>query len=257
MAFIRLNIDLPEHNQSYSGSSDVILRGGLVSLPEELRNVPLYYRWYSSLYSASADEIVNNSRFSINEDALQDPQSDYPVTVGIGTQAITLAVSDIQSEVLGEQQYANHVGVTGGIEGDAPCIIHVFKAELKETTVITSQLIEIRVVGPALWSVWDSDENQFVFNTEYEKVNRIQYRFVLSPADANNELPTVTLRPEPNELVIDETEPDVILLYRRELSEDTIPTRIAPGKYNLTLYLENKATDEVMDDASIEVNVED
>ena len=98
------------------------LAGQLVSAPPELAGVPLFYRWYSSLFPAT------ETRISINAAALTDPATQLPVTLGYGRNVLSLAASDKSAEA--DVTNSLHGGVAGGSEGPTRCVVTVLRAAI-------------------------------------------------------------------------------------------------------------------------------
>lgn len=148
MAVVELEIVEPKNNTPFIGDGSVVFTGGIKPLPEELNNVQLYYRWYSSLFPADKD------RYSMNVAALTDPGESFFTTLGVGTHAITFAVVDRAGETDADLETVQHGGVTGGSDGDAQCLVHVFIADLIEPVneaELSRALSILEAAAPISW----------------------------------------------------------------------------------------------------------
>jgi hypothetical protein len=251
MTGLTLQITSPIHHQPFTGNEEVQMSGNLIEPPVELENVTLYYRWYSSLFPPSLfPEDASKNLFSMNGvqgTEINRPDEEYSPTLEVGSHVITFAVTDVSREDREAQDGVKHGGVTGGSKGPSPCIIHVFRAEIISVEIVLDnktdeQQLKIRVVGPIAWDVKCRETEEFDYNMDYHDINRIKYRFELSPNEPAAGRPTVPLNPEPEELTVDtevaddeEINPSV-LLYTPTLEQEQ---KLA-GIYTLTLYVEDK-----------------
>lgn len=255
-----MKIVKPAHGQGFNSDAQVEF-SGLIDppLPLELENVDLYYRWYSSLFKST------KNRFSMNDPARQDPSIPFWTKLGMGTQVITLAASDVPGESKDDQKNITHFGVTGGNGETSPCVIHVFKAviigsiESIDPTETTGQKIKIRVAGPIAWNIWNPKRELFEHNQDYHSINRLKYEFILEPVGSPAGRPTVPLNPEPGDLVVDTEvdDPNDIdpgrLLYSSVLGDPLPQGRKLTGLYKLRLFVKDKNGDLEGDETSASV----
>ncbi len=178
MAVVSLKINEPVHDTALIGTGDLTLRGSITAKPPELNQVPLYYRWYSSLF------VAKKGRYSINETALTHPGNGLVTNLEIGTQVITLAASDRAGETDADLEAIQHGGMTGGSDGDGECVVHVFIAHLLSPAngaeINQSEAI-LEARAPSLWGVTTDIPEVYAINPDYHPLNRIRYRWEFIP----------------------------------------------------------------------------
>lgn len=234
MAAVQIKIKQPAHDSAITGNTEMTFLGEVTDRPEELSGVPLYFRWYSSLF-ASAE-----NRYSINVAALTDPAVGFTTALGVGTHAISLAVSDRPGETPADVDSAKHGGVTGGSEGDAKCLLHVFRANLIqpiENEVQNRASGTLSAIAPLQWGkekAPKTDPPQYEVNSEYEKINRVQYRWQFTPTGDPAGRQTVDFIPEPKQYIFvpSEAQPPIITY------QGALPGSLS-GAYRLTLFVED------------------
>lgn len=171
MAFIELSIVEPRNNAAIAGATAVNFRGSVSSLPPEAKDVALYYRWYSSLNTE-----VKKEKYSMNANALTSADSVYThPAMDIGSHVIAFAVSDRPGEKNEDFDLIRHGGVTGGRNGNNPCVIHVFKANIISPQDVDGDSVSranlvLKAEAPSAW-----------LDDHYHEVNRLSYRWVLEP----------------------------------------------------------------------------
>ncbi len=190
MAFVELTITEPENNLPLEGVQSLDFTGAVVTMPEEAQSLTLYYRWYSSLYEPELNEDMEPYYFSIEQNAQTQADDVFTWMPGIGTHAITFAVSDQAGETLDDFKAIEHSGVTGGAEeGEGQCLVHVFVAvPLAPQGDITSlPRTELRLIAeaPAAWGSPIPETAPVVYevNEDYHAYNRLRYRWELIPDD--------------------------------------------------------------------------
>lgn len=190
MAFVELSITEPENNLALEGVQSLDFSGALVTLPEQVQGLALYYRWYSSLYEPSLDADDNPYYFSIEQNAQTQADAVFSWTPGIGSHAITFAVSDQAGESLDEFKAIEHSGLSGGAEeGDGQCLVHVFIAVplVPEGDMGNLPRTTLRLIAqaPAAWGspIDETDPLEYALNTDYHKYNRLRYRWQLLPSN--------------------------------------------------------------------------
>ena len=234
MAAIQLQIVSPTHNQAFVGNGQVSMRGTITDLPAEISEIPLFYRWYSSLFPSEED------RYSINVAALTDPGTAFGATLGVGTHVLSLAGSDQSGEAREDQDATSHGGVAGGAEGDAPCIVHVLRANLVSPTSgssVNRASAQLVAEAPLKWSSRLQDTDPYVPDAEYHKHNRLQYRWRFTPIGAPAGRPTVPFVPDLGDLAFDPEHASglpAVLVYNGAL-----PSAVQTGGYTLTLFVED------------------
>lgn len=229
MTAITLQISTPAHNAAFSGAPMVGFAGA-ATVPPELNGVPLFYRWYSSLFPA-----VEN-RYSINVAALSSPSA-ASFALGMGSQSITLAVSDQSGEDQNAQNAAQHGGVAGGKDS---LLVHVFKANILSPlngANLNRAGLKLTAEAPLKWYSRLEESNPFTPDAEYHQVNRLRYRWVFTPEGADAGRPTLTLIPTLAEITYDNPPPaSPRLNYSPALPAE------AAGAYTLTLFVEDSDT---------------
>jgi hypothetical protein len=145
------------------------LKGQLVSAPPELAGVPLFHRWYSSLFPAT------ETRISINAAALTDPATPLPVTLGYGRNVLSLAASDKPAEA--DVTDSVHGGVAGGSDGPTRCVVTVLSAAIVAPLAgATLSRTSATLVAEAPVRADDED------HAEADRL-RYHWRFTPQPAD--------------------------------------------------------------------------
>lgn len=248
MAAIELTIEQPENNAAFAGSPMVSFAGE-AELPDELSNVPIYYRWYSSLFEAAED------RYSMNVVANNSAESIFQQTLVMGTHSITFAASDVAGETAAEFEAIQHAGVTGGsLEGDAQRLVHVFTANIllpgNGASLVHNEVV-LQAEAPSQWGSASDVKNPappYVVNEDYHAINRLQYRWLFRPVGAPFSRPTREFIPNIDQLVF---------MPMDETDTLTIPTRIeftaslpgnAIGQYQITLFVEDNQSDITVSD---------
>ncbi len=169
MAFIKLSIEEPRTNDpndaNYKVNQEVNFRGSIVK-PEELPDVPLFYRWYSSFNTD-----VNKEQYAMSP-ALESAEEIYTRRISqMGSHVITFAVSDQRDEKDVNFNNIQYGGVTGGRPSgypeEQPCIIHVFKANIVEphdNQHLPRTDLKLIAEAPLLWN-----------DAHYQEINRLAY----------------------------------------------------------------------------------
>ena len=203
------------------------LVGQLVSAPPELAGVLLHYRWYSSLFPADEE------RISINEDALTDPATPLPYTLGYGRNVLSLGASDKPAEA--DIKNSVHGGVAGGSDGPTRCVVTVLRAAIVAPAAgATLSRASTTLVAEAPVRADDED------HAEADRL-RYHWRFTPQPADSRA---TVTVSGPPLEgdtaafsaLVF---EPGLGSTGRVARYAGALPSAIGLGAYQLRLRVES------------------
>ncbi|MBV7337518.1 hypothetical protein KFU94_56680 [Chloroflexi bacterium TSY] len=261
MAFIELQLVEPDHNTAFVGEPTVTFRGA-ANLANEPRTIPLYYRWYSSLASGTEDDI-KAGRFAMNAiDGvnLTNPATEYSRPLGMGTHVICFAATDRPSESATDLEAVEHGGFTGGSEGEAQCLIHVFKANLvspQNAGTLNRLNCVLEAEAPVLWGKEIGDTKTYEPNQDYHQINRLQYRWQFTPVGAPFDRDTVNFEPPLTQLAFvpdpdpdSETEPPIIRY------QGALPQELA-GNYQLTLHVEDKKGQFTGDQVTIDITVTD
>jgi hypothetical protein len=251
MAVVEMEITEPAHDNGFTGTGDVTFRGALTAMPAELKGVPLYYRWYSSLFPAE------KGRYSMNPAPLAHPGDGWTAdldALGLGTHVISLAALDQPGETDADLEAVNHGGMTGGSDGDGACVIHVFVAVMiapGDGDAVSRRRAVLEARAPALWGKRSDDTGHFEPNDDYHALNRLRYRWEFRPIGPPPGRRVVDVVPDVGELTfIPEKDP----LLTRVQYTGRLPSRI-DGRYWLILHVED--VDEALgeDTAAIEVTV--
>ena len=248
MAVVELEIVAPKNNTPFTGDGSAVFTGAIKALPEELNNVQLYYRWYSSLFPADKD------RYSMNAAALTDPGESFFTTLGVGTHAITFAVVDQAGETDSDLEAVQHGGVTGGSDGDAQCLVHVFIADLIEPAngaELSRALSILEAAAPISWGKESDTTSIYELNDLYHEANRLRYRWEFVPVGLPTGRTTVDFIPDPDQYTFDpKTDP----LKPRIRYTGPLPTAL-DADYTLNLHVEDMDGELGGDRASIDVTV--
>ena len=178
MALVELKISTPKHDAPFLGGTGIEFMGE-VKLSDFPADVPLYYRWYSSL-----NPDVTKGRYSINKDALRHVDLAVPLTrtMPLGSQVISFAVSDQSGEADGDFNAMKYGAVTGGEGGESCCVIHVFQATIMapaDKSTLSPTGLVLKAAAPWAWTLKD-----------YQRINHLAYRWSVKPKSAAAGLPT-------------------------------------------------------------------
>ena len=248
MTAIALAITQPANGTVlHQGETQVRLAGRVVQpIPPELAGVPLHYRWYSSLFPSAQD------RYSINVGAFSDPATPFDAPLGLGSHVITLAASDRAGETETDQNATNHGGVTGGEQGDAPCVIHLLRAGMVAPAAAGAPLSKanstLEADAPLQWGRKVGTANLFEPNPDYHRVNRLFYRWLFAPTPANGRASAV-LEPAVSALTF-VPGPPPLLRYQGPL-----PAALGLGSYSLTLRVQDTQNGAVGNQVSRSVTI--
>lgn len=285
MAFVPLRITTPKNNMPVEGLAETLFRGEVVEDLNEIKNVPLYFRWYSSLYEPEMtdDEPPKPDHFAINNNLQTRANKPFSWQPGIGSHAITLAVSDQQGEEQADLLQIKHAGVTGGAPIEEQCLIHVFHAVLLPPkdgfNPVSRDSLLLIAQAPSSWMQPDSESvvNDFKINQDYHEINRLQYRWEFIPVGAINGRPTIDFIPtleqlefgrysSVNDEIPETIDPDdipnpadVFVVHIKpndhQTDQQLADWQNVTGTYNLILHVED-STDENIghDSSSIEIN---
>ncbi len=295
MAYVHLAIVEPQNNLPLEGLQSLDFTGEVVDMPEEIQGLPLYYRWYSSLYEPDLDENNKPYYFSIEQNAQTQADETFTPekwTPGIGSHAITFAVSDRPGETADDLEAIKHGGVTGGAKkGDGQCLVHVFiavplppKGDLLSLPRTALRLI---AEAPAAWQrpIPETNPVEYEVNGDYHAYNRLRYRWEVIPDDASAQTFEYTLEPDEDldfgrysdfnddiKPTIEPTDPedppvpnplDVFVVHYKpplaDLDLDPLDDRnLISGGYTLTLHVEDKHQDGIgHHQDSIHVTIQD
>jgi hypothetical protein len=172
---VELKIVKPQHNAFVKCGDLVTLQGAISGETSKI----LYYRWYSGFIKNTKKD-----HYSVNDkDILQLKESSaiQATVVVIGSHPVYLMASDSPSETADALKNMKFCSITGGSDGQAPCVIHVLNANIlapnNNETVFHNKLI-LKAEAPTLWT----DE-------KYQKYNRLSYRWELHPVGEPLERP--------------------------------------------------------------------
>jgi hypothetical protein len=252
MASVRLAIETPKDGDRFSGNASITFQGNITELPPELAGVPLYYRWFSSLFPAEEDH------YSINSTALSDPTQTYnPTTDGFtpgpGTHVITLGASDQAGEDQAAQNATHHGGVTGGAAGESKCVVHVFKAnsitpQSGGSLSRTEGVLEAE--APLQWGRLKSGStDEFELNPDYHQLNRLRYRWRFETRDNVGRAGVIPFEPTLQALTFDVKDSVPVVRY-----EGPLPLT-QDGPYTLTLRVEDTEAASFGHEVSLSITV--
>jgi len=245
MAVVEMKITEPNHDAGFLGSGTVTFKGEVTASPPELTDVPLYYRWYSSLFPAE------KGRYSMNPAAKTDPGDPYEGDLGIGTQVITLAAFDRAGESDADLEAVAHGGMTGGSDGDGKCVIHVFIADIlfpAEGAVLSRTHAVLEARAPVLWGKPDEATGLFTVNDDYQALNRLAYRWEFRPRSGGS---PVNFQPAVEDYAFI---PDADPAGTRIRYEGPLPGGLN-GNYTLVLHVEDGQESLGEDTATVGVTV--
>ncbi|ASC72326.1 hypothetical protein XM38_032830 [Halomicronema hongdechloris C2206] len=252
MASVQLAIETPKDGDRFSGNAPITFRGSITELPTELAGVPLYYRWFSSLFPAAED------RYSINPTALSDPTQTYnPTTDGFtpgpGTHVITLGVSDQAGEDQAAQNATQHGGVTGGAAGAGKCVVHVLKANSitpQSGGSLSRTQGRLEAEAPLHWGRLKSGStDEFELNPDYHQLNRLRYRWRFEIRDRSGNAVVIPFEPKFQDLAFDIKNSLPVVRY-----EGPLPLT-QDGPYTLTLRVEDMEVASFGHDVTLSITV--
>ena len=248
MAAVALSIVQPVNGTVYyQGETQVRLVGRAGPLPPELAGVPLYYRWYSSLFPSQQD------RYSLNATALSDPAAPFDAPLGPGSHAITLAAGDQAGETESAQNATRHGGVTGGAKSAGQCVIHLLRAILVTPAAAGAALSKanstLEAEAPLHWGRKVGATNTYEPNPDYHGLNRLRYRWRFTPTPADGRA-TATLDPAVSALTFVPPEAGPLVRYQGPL-----PAALGLGGYTLTLRVEDRKNSAIGHEVSRSVTI--
>lgn len=248
MPAIELNIVEPQNNTFFTPPASVSFRGA-AEVPEEITDKPIYFRWYSSFFETSVD------RYSMNETAITSADAFYSHELSMGTHIITFAASDVEGESTEEFTTIEYGGVTGGVQGDGQCLVHIVKANILYpadlSTDVTHASVQLQAEAPSKWAIaekLESGATRYVKNDDYHAVNRLQYRWIFEPviepaeepAEEPDERPVVEFIASPDDLLFQPaTESDPLTTPTRVIWTVALPDE-AVGLYIIKLIVEDR-----------------
>jgi hypothetical protein len=241
----------PAHDGAFFATGEVTFRGAVTAMPAALKGVPLYYRWYSSLFPAE------KGRYAMNPAPLAHPGDGWAAdleALGLGTHVITLAAFDQPGEADADLEAVNHGGLTGGGDGDAACVIHIFVAAIiapGDGETVSRRRPNLEARAPALWGKYNDETGLFEPNDDYHALNRLRYRWEFRPIGPPFGRRVIDVVPDVGELTFI---PDKDPLLTRVQYTGRLPSRI-DGRYSLILHVEDVDDALGEDTAAIEVSV--
>lgn len=226
MAEVKLAILEPLHQAILIGpaAASVRLRGQVLDSP--IPSNTLFFKWYSSLNLPPSGDPTN---VALNQPT--DPPLNFVKALSVGSHTVILSAKDQAADTLAALKAVQHAGFTGGPAKPgvpSPCVIHVFVATMvtpnptaPAVSLSRSNLI-LQAKAPPHW-----DE------ADYQAVNRIQYRWKLTPIGNPPNRPSIDL-PRPAESLTFLADPGVIQ-YQANLQ-----TALGTGSYTLTLRVQDQ-----------------
>jgi hypothetical protein len=218
MTAVEVTIVRPVDGAAIAGGAAVELTGRLGAMPVELQGVPLYCRWYSSEFLAT------EGHYSLNEDGLTDPEVAFAAGLAVGSQALTLGVSDQPGQDTAAQNATRHGGVAGGALGPKRCIVHVFRAVPRRPLAggtLSKAASTLEADGPLHWH-----------EPDYQAMNRLRYRWRFEPTPADGRR-AADLVPAADALTADVTDGRPIVRYAGPLPDLDL------GGYTMRLRVED------------------
>ncbi len=227
---MKLKIDEPLHGQRFQGTAEaasVKLGGSVLSTGHG----PLFFRWYSGVAG------------EMNEASVSALDMEKPLAVG--SHVLTLTAKDVQGDALEDIEAVKEAGMTGGPpeqEVEAPCVVHVFVAEVFEPSA-GQQLSRtggiLSAVAPKQWGklVDPQDPSRgYVRNDDYHKVNGIRYRWRFQPSglpEGRDDGDLILSKEQLSFGPRSQSSNVMIVRYNGPL-----PEGLDPGNYTLTLRVE-------------------
>jgi len=228
----------PETVITGAAAAAVSLAGAIAApMPPELAGVPLFYRWYSSLFPAAKD------RYSLNVVGLTDPSQAFVAALNVGTHVITFAASDQSGETDNAQNQTRHGGVTGGSQGNTRRIIHALVANpvtpspVGPVPPLRKASSTLEAEAPLQWGRKIGNTNDYEPNPDYHAINRIRYRWRFTPLGGPAGRHAADLVLSPDQLQFDPDPPvgsKPVVRYHGRL-----PDALDTGNYTLTLRVED------------------
>lgn len=231
MGIVTLKIDEPQHGQRVRGTAEAVrLRGRILSTGHGT----LYYRWYSGLegeLNAPSDVLPN-----------------LPLPPKVGSHVLTLTAKDRSGDAPEDIQAVREAGMAGGPPEDgveAPCVVHVFIAEIVEpspgttTATLPRSNSTLSAVAPKQWGKFvdpHDTKKGYMRNDAYHEVNRIRYRWRFQPSGWPDDRSSGDLVLSKEELSFGPRSEDSDVMIVRY--NGPLPAGLDTGNYTLTLRVE-------------------
>lgn len=242
MGEVKLAILEPQNGQRFVGPSqtNVRMRGNVLSAGHGT----LHYRWYGGASGA-----LNTP---------SDNPLDLTKPLAVGSHVLTFTAKDKPGDAVEDLKAVREAGMAGGPpeEGvEAPCVVHVFVAEIVEPAAgapLSRAGGTLTAVAPEQWGklvdLKDPDSG-YEPNGDYHEVNRIRYRWRFQPSGPPAGRASGELVPSVQQLAFDVTEDDPpVVRYQGPL-----PGGLGSGSYTLTLRVEDKGGPAVGHETSLAV----
>jgi hypothetical protein len=207
----------------------------------------LYYKWYSGI-DGELDEASQGLSL--------------PTTLSVGSHVLTLTAKDKPGDALADLEKVREAGMTGGPPEDgveAPCVVHVFIAEMVEPLAGASldrTGSTLSAVAPKQWCKLKdpNDVNSgYELNNDYHKVNKIRYRWRFEPSGLPAGRVSADLVPakEDLEFLPHPTESDLtIVRYSGPLPEQLL-VPLPDGSENVGGYTLTLRVEELVEDPNV------
>jgi hypothetical protein len=223
MGVVTLEIVEPANGSNHIGTGAIRLRGLLVSSGHP----PLFFKWYSSLVPPPPPMPTDAA---IRVPAGSDPTDFIPSPgLPLGSQVLTFTAKDVPGESRTELQSVQHAGMAGGPAGPgvpAPCVIHVFIANMVLPTsslTLSKASSTLGAQAPLHWR-----------EQTYQDINRLRYRWRFTPSGPPAGRAAADLVPIFAQLAFDASGSVPVVRYQGPL-----PGALGLGNYALTLRVES------------------
>src|SRR5215210_3585116 len=229
MGEVKLTILEPQNGQRFVGPSqtNVRMRGNILSTGHGT----LHYRWYGGASGA-----LNTP---------SDNPLDLTKPLTVGSHVLTFTAKDRPGDALADLKAVQEAGMAGGPpeEGvEAPCVVHVFVAQVVEPAAgapLSRAGSTLTAVAPIQWGKLvdlADPESGYELNGDYHEVNKIRYRWRFQPSGLPARRASSDLVPSVPQLVFDATayNPPTVRY------QGPLPGGLGTGSYTLTLRVEDK-----------------
>src|SRR5829696_101030 len=204
----------------------------------------LYYKWYSGI--------------SGELNAPSQDLSPLTTTLSVGSHVLTFTAKDRPGDALPDLQAVREAGMTGGPPEagvTAPCVVHVFIADLVEPPAggtLDRNNSTLSAVAPKQWCKLKDPKDinsGYVLNDDYHKVNKIRYRWHFQPSGLPEGRASAYLVTTKEHLVFDRHPKESDLMIVRYVGP--LPQPLPDGSKNVGSYTLTLRVEELVEDPNV------
>jgi hypothetical protein len=219
----------------------VRLRGQVMSSGHR----PLFYKWYSNLFSV--------------QQGIIGTALDFQAAFKVGSHVVLFTAKDVPGDGKDDLPGVQDSGMTGGAPPDAPapCLVHVFMARMLNpppASISRNASLTLEAEAPSQWGVPTLTTNPpgppYTVNADYHRHNRIQFTwlFRLGSAEITRRTPT------PAQMTFDQKGDGTPFV--RYVWPGPLPAALVAGNsYTLVLRVEDRNNPALGDEATRAVTI--